>query len=186
MEQRSVLAFAVIVCAFQARLGVAAPTELDSRAFEFEVVVSLPAERTEVWETMTGDISGWWDHRFSQSPPRFFIDARPGGGFWEYFDPAGDFGVRHAEVLLAEEGRRLTMDGALGFTGNAVTIITSWTLEDGEDGQTKLTAKISFSGAFKGGWQDALERVWHHFLDVRLRGYLAAGCRGGGPCEAFE
>ncbi|MFQ5346435.1 MAG: hypothetical protein ACE5ED_01145 [Rhodothalassiaceae bacterium] len=55
-------------------------TPMPRRAYEVTLEVTLAAPPTEVRETITGDISGWWDHRFSGWPAAFFIDARPGCG----------------------------------------------------------------------------------------------------------
>lgn len=160
-------------------------TTLENRSFEVVHKVTLNAAPDSVWNTATGDISGWWDHRFSNDPARFFIDARPGGGFYEYFGKDGKSGVLHARVIYADPAKRLTMTGPLGFNGHAVTIVTTWAFDATDNGKTDLTARISVSGVYQDGWQDALEAVWTHFLSGRLKGYIDAGCRGGAPCEDF-
>ncbi|RMD89837.1 MAG: SRPBCC domain-containing protein [Alphaproteobacteria bacterium] len=160
-------------------------TPVPSRAYEVTLEVALAASPAAVWETITGDISGWWDHRFSERPAAFFIDARPGGGFFEYFDADGKNGVRHAVVLRAEKERSLVFEGPLGFLGDAVSVVTNWTLTPISGDRTRLAARISVSGLDREGNAEALAGVWHHFLVERLAGYLAAGCRGGAPCAAF-
>lgn len=55
---------------------------------------------------ITGDISGWWDHLFSERPLKFYIDLKPGGGFFEVYDESGD-GVKHATVTVAERSKML-------------------------------------------------------------------------------
>lgn len=158
---------------------------MTSRAYEVTLEVALAASPAEVWEAITGDISGWWDHRFSERPAAFFIDARPGGGFFEYFDADGKNGVRHAVVLRAEKERQLIFEGPLGFLGDAVSVVTNWTLTPLAGDRTRLAARISVSGLDREGNAEALAGVWRHFLAERLAGYLAAGCRGGGPCQDF-
>ncbi|GAB4121701.1 MAG: hypothetical protein Kow00104_05280 [Rhodothalassiaceae bacterium] len=154
-------------------------------AFLHKKSVLLDATPAEVWDAVTGDIGGWWDHKFSAgAPARFFIEARPGGGFWEYFDPEGLTGVRHAVVIFSNGRDRLVFDGPLGFNGHAVSIVTGYEITDLHDGKSRLDLSLSYAGAEQDGWRDAMIGVWDHFLS-RLEGYLAAGCRGGGPCDAF-
>lgn len=161
-------------------------TKLESRAFSLSHQVELPASTSEVWAAITNDISGWWDHSFADTPARLFIKAQPGGAFYEYFDEAGQNGVVHARVIYAEEEKRLVLDGPLGFNGHAVTIITIWELQPGDTKDSAiLTARLSVSGVYQDGWDMALKGVWAHFLSGRLKGYLEAGCRDGGPCAAF-
>ncbi len=147
----------------------------------------LPASRSEVWDALTGDISGWWDHRFSTATPaKFAIEARPGGHFIELFDPQGAAGVIHATVIYVQPEEKLVLDGPLGFNGEAVQIVTTLTLAADSAAETVVTAKVAMAGALPTGAARAVGAVWDHFLNTRLKGYLAAGCRGGGPCEAFK
>lgn len=146
--------------------------ELEYGAFVVEKTFTLPAPREEVWEGLTGDVSAWWDHTFSGDPYRLYIEAWPGGGFYEIFDDSGD-GVRHAEVLAAKRGETLTLRGPLGFSGHAIDIVYSFTLEDAGDRTTRLNLVVRASGEVEEGWAAALDRVWDHFIDVRLRGWLA-------------
>ncbi len=52
------------------------------------------------------DTNDWWDHSFAENPEKLFIEARPGGGFYEIFDTQGN-GARHATVIYAERGKML-------------------------------------------------------------------------------
>lgn len=183
---------AVLACVLLSVPASAAPDEsvpvitpMPSRAYEVTLEVALAASPAAVWDAITGDISGWWDHRFSERPAAFLIDARPGGGFFEYFDADGKNGVRHAVILRAENERSLVFEGSLGFLGDAVRVVTNWTLTPISNDRTRLAARISVSGLDREGNAEALAGVWHHFLVERLAGYLAAGCRGGAPCAAF-
>ena len=45
-------------------------------AFEDSVHVALPPRET--FDRFL-EVDAWWDHRFSENPSRFYIDARPGG-----------------------------------------------------------------------------------------------------------
>lgn len=74
--------------------------------FSFTQQLTLPGSPTEIYDAVTGDISGWWDHSFSDKPYKLYIEAKPGGGFYEIFNESGD-GVKHATVTFADRGKRL-------------------------------------------------------------------------------
>ncbi len=57
-----------------------------AHTFDFEMNFSYPGDPVFVYDHLTGDISAWWDHSFSDKPLKIFIEARPGGGFYEIFD----------------------------------------------------------------------------------------------------
>lgn len=119
-------------------------------AFVIERSVVLPASPDSVWAVVTGDI---------------------GGCFCEIFDPSGD-GVRHAVVTYADRGERLRFEGPLGFMGNALHLVTTYTLEARGD-STRLAVEIHGAGEVRDGWPEAISRVWRHFLEDRLAPYVA-------------
>lgn len=145
-------------------------------SFAISIEVILPDTPEAVYDATTGDISGWWDHHFSKAPAKFFIEPRPGGGFYEIFDESGD-GVLHGTVTWAQRGRSLRIVGPLGLAGNAVTGV--WTLTyapEGEEGtKTKLSLDGRMSGALEEGWAEIVDSVWKHFLVDQLQPYIAEG-----------
>jgi len=173
----------------------AEPRLLETRAFEFDLRTPMPADRQTLWNALTGDVSGWWDHHFSETPAKLVVFPRPGGAFWEHFDADGATGAEHAEVIYAMPPERLVMTGPFGFSGNAVKMVVTYELEAVADEDLAgdldrtgsiLTVTVSVSGVYKDGWDRAARDVWRHFIEERLKGYLEAGCRGGGPCEDFK
>ena len=123
--------------------AAAAETEtFETRSFRYSGSTELAATPAEVWDAVTGDIGGWWDHKYSEGPAAaFFIDAKPGGGFWEYFDEDGMTGVRHAVVIFSNGRDRLVFEGPLGFNGHAVDIVMTWEIVDaGERHQVRIAA----------------------------------------------
>lgn len=169
--------------------------ELETRAFEFDLTVAMPATREEVWQALTGDVSGWWDHHVSDASAELVIYPRPGGAFWEYFDSDGATGIEHAEVIFSRPPEKLVMTGPFGFSGNAVRMVVTYALEPVADENltgdldttgSVLTVTVSVSGVYKDGWDSDIRDVWRHSVESRLKGYLDAGCRGGGRCEDFE
>lgn len=148
----------------------------------------LPGFPEIIFDAVTGDISGWWDHSLSETPQALCIEPKPGGGFYEIFDDEGNF-VLHATVIYADRGKLLRFVGPLGFSGSALSLVTSYEFEPRADPQdsglvrsgdsTVLKLKISAAGEVAEGWTDAVDRVWHHFLFERLKPYVEAGRHQG-------
>jgi hypothetical protein len=140
-------------------------------AFTFRMHLNLPGKPEAVYDAITGDISGWWDHTFSEKPAKFYIDPKPGGGFYEIFDESGD-GVLHATVIYAQRGKLLRLDGPLGLSGKAVTMV--YTLSFGPQGadSTKLSLEVHGSGEFEPTIPGIVESVWKHFLFDRFKPYV--------------
>jgi len=172
---RILLAVALIACAASPPPGPPdAFGETPVRAFviEKEVVVGAPPE--EAFDAFTGDVSGWWDHRFSETEPvRFEIEPRPGGRFLEIFDERGD-GLVHAQVTWADRGERLVFRGPLGAHGMAIDLVHDFTFAAHEDG-TRLHATISGLGAVTEQQVAGFDAVWDHFLAGRFVPYVASG-----------
>jgi hypothetical protein len=150
------------------------PPKSKTPGFSFEYEVILPGTSEEIFDAVTGDISGWWDHSFSDNPLKFYIDPKPGGGFYEIFNDSGD-GVLHATVIYAERGKMLRMDGPLGLSGKAVTLIITYTFEEVESTSTKFKVAVNGSGEIAEGVPDVVKNVWHHFIFEQLKPYVEAG-----------
>ena len=149
-----------------------AAESLPTGAFSFALARTLPGATDAIYDALTGDISGWWDHSISTDPLRFYIEARPGGGFWEIFDASGD-GVRHAEVIYAERGSLLRMEGPLGLTGHAITMVTTYELQPVGSDSTLLTVRVHGAGEMHESWPELIEKTWQHFIDDRFQPYIA-------------
>ncbi|MBI5060047.1 SRPBCC domain-containing protein [candidate division KSB1 bacterium] len=126
-----------------------------------------------LFDLMTGEISPWWDHHFSDRPVRFFIEPRPGGGFYEDFDDSGN-GVKHATVISAERGKLLRMEGPLGLSGKAVVCVWTWEYEPTPQG-TKLKFTGNLTGQIEENFEQIIAQVWHHFLVEQLQPYIVGG-----------
>ena len=147
---------------------------LETGAFAVEHSVVLPGTPEVIYDAITGDISGWWDHSFSKEPLRFYIEPRPGGGFFEIFDEAGN-GVLHATVIAAVRGKLLRFEGPLGFSGHAITMVTTWEFEPAGTDSTRLDVKVHCSGEIEEQWVAAVDGVWKHFIVDRFSEYVTAG-----------
>ncbi len=100
----------IALCTQLAAVGEIKETKLSGFTIEQEIV--LPGSPAEVYDAVTGDISPWWDHHFTATPKKLYIEPRPGGGFYEIFNDAGE-GALHATVIYAERGKRLRYTGQL-------------------------------------------------------------------------
>lgn len=142
-----------------------------SKTFSFEMNFSYPGDPVFVYDHLTGDISSWWDHSFSEKPYKLYIDARPGGGFYEIFNESGD-GAKHATVIYAERGKMLRMEGPLGLSGNALTLVCTYTLKAADKNNTLLTLNVNGAGAFTDETPDIVRQVWEHFLWEQFKPYI--------------
>jgi len=168
------------ICLFLTPLSLPSETEdLKTGAFQIVQEVVLPASPEAVYDAATGDISGWWDHHFSEHPKKLYIEAKPGGGFWEIFNDSGD-GALHATVIYAERGKRIRFTGPLGFSGQAVDMVTTYDFLPDPAG-TKLRVTCNVSGQVADGEDKIVDAVWHHFLFERLKPYIESGAYKNKP-----
>jgi hypothetical protein len=188
MTRQGFLAGSALACvAVGLLIAPGARGEVKSAAagkFKIEQDLILAATPNEVYDAATGDISAWWDHSFSGHPKKLFIEAKPGGGFWEIFNDAGE-GVKHATVIYAERGKMLRFEGPLGFSGTAMTMVTTYTLSADPAG-TKFHLTVAATGDVDESTAKIVDQVWHHFLDERLKPYIASGDYKKNPGDASE
>lgn len=145
--------------------------EDQAKTFQFEMNFTYPGDPVFIYDHLTGDISEWWDHSFSQHPHKLYIEPRPGGGFYEIFNESGD-GARHATVIFAKRGEMLRMEGPLGLSGMALTLVCTYSLKaSGEDG-TLLTLQVNGAGEFTEETPELVRQVWEHFLWEQFRPYI--------------
>lgn len=142
--------------------------------FSFEQQITVPGTTTQIYDAMSGDISGWWDHSFSEKPYKLYIDAVPGGGFYEIFNAGGD-GVKHATVIYSDRGKMLRFDGPLGLSGKAVQMVTTYEFTATGTDSTTVKVSVHASGELEDGIQAVIEGVWHHFLFERFKPYIETG-----------
>jgi hypothetical protein len=162
--------------------AVPAPAEIvDLRTGGFEVVQEtvVPGTTYAVYDEITGDVSGWWDHTMSDDPARLVIDARPGGHFYEHFDESGENGAIHATVIYADRGKKLVFRGPLGFSGHPLELVVTWELTaDGVD-RTRVKVTCRGEGELQEGWAEAVDDVWHHWLIEQFRPWMENLAYGG-------
>jgi hypothetical protein len=139
--------------------------------FSFEQQLAVPGTPENIYDAMTGDISGWWDHSFSDKPYKLYIDAKPGGGFYEIFDESGD-GALHATVILAQRGKVLRFEGPLGLSGKAINLVCTYNFTALGADSTTLKLSVHGSGEIEPQVPAIVEQVWHHFLFERFKPFI--------------
>ena len=142
--------------------------------FSFDKEVILPGTPEEIFDAVTGDISGWWDHSMSENPVKFYIEPFPGGGFFEIFDEAGN-GVLHATVIYADRGKLLRFDGPLGLSGTAIQFVTTYQFEAVGSDSTLFKVSVHASGEMSESIPEIVESVWEHFIFEQLEPYIKEG-----------
>lgn len=165
----------VIIIMLGAHISVTADNRLlKTGAFEVTHQLTLPGSPDVIFDTVTGDISKWWDHSMSETPLKFYIEPQPGGGFFEIFDQEGN-GVQHAEVIYADRGKLLRFDGPLGLSGSAIQVITSYQFYPVGTDSTRLEMTLHAIGEMQEDWPEVVDRVWYHFLFERLKPFVENG-----------
>lgn len=175
-------------------VGLAAvqePAEVQAfepQGFVTSVTVEIAAPVAEVFDAATGDVTGWWDHSFSESPAEMVIEPRFDGRFYERFEAGSDNGSLHARVIFVNAPNQLRLHGPLGLSGRAVDLVSSWQLEEAAEGEaTRFTVELHMSGEIDAELAGVVRNVWQHFIGARLKPYVEAGCHLAPetPCEAF-
>lgn len=147
------------------------PVRFAPAGFGFELEARSPGTPQETFDLFTGDVSPWWDHTFAPKPLKLVLEPKPGGGFYEIFDEAGN-GVKHAEVLVALRGEELVFRGPLGFgrMGVHLDFVHRLTFAAEGDG-TKITLTVHGAGEVAEGVPEMVQKVWEHFLHERFQPY---------------
>ena len=143
-------------------------------AFAFEIRATLPGTPPVIYDAITGDVTGWWDHSMSAKPYRMYLEPKPGGCFCEIFNAGGD-GVVHATVTHAERGTKLRFEGPLGLAGHAVTNVTTYTFTPAGPDSTVLTVAVRAAGDIEENWPALVKGVWNHFIFERFVPYVQSG-----------
>ena len=164
--------FYFIIVMFYALKPLAADvTELTYGCFRIEYELTLPGSPPLIYDAITGDISGWWDHSFSESPLHFYLEAKPGGGFYEIFDEEGN-GVLHATVIAADRGKLLRFDGPLGLSGRAIKMVHTYQFIPNGSDSTLLKLTVNISGEIEEKLATTVDQVWKHFLFEQFKPYI--------------
>lgn len=127
-----------------------------------------------LYDAITGDISPWWDHTFSEKPYKLYIEAKPGGGFYEIFAPNGD-GVKHADVIYAHRGKLLRLDGPLGLSGKAIQLVSTYRFTPIGNDSTLFQLEVHGAGELTEDTPNTVEKVWEHFIFKRFVPYIESG-----------
>lgn len=143
-------------------------------AFVVKNQVTLPCTPLAAFDAFTGDVTPWWDHSFSAKPYRMYIEPKPGGGFVELFDTAGN-GALHSTVITVQRGKLLRLEGPLGLAGMAVLNVTTCTFDSSGSDSCRVTVEAHMSGEVDQKLASIVDGVWRHFLIERFAPYIRSG-----------
>ena len=147
------------------------PVRFAPAGFGFELEARSPGAPAATFDLFTGDVSPWWDHTFAAKPLKLVLEPKPGGGFYEIFDEAGN-GVKHAEVLVALRGEELVFRGPLGFGRMGVHLDFVHRVTFAADGEgTKITLSVHGAGEVAEGVPEMVQKTWEHFLIERFQAH---------------
>lgn len=151
-------------------VSLATVSDLPTGSFLVEKEVVVPGPPEAAFDAFTGDLLPWWDHHFSATPKALYIEPKPGGGFWEIFDDAGN-GAKHADVIYADRGKTIRLRGPFGFSGHALDMVHDFTFT-AEGDSTRVTLTLRAVGEFEEGWPAVVDSVWEHFLVERYKAWV--------------
>ena len=143
--------------------------ELGIAAFSIDQTVTVPGAPENAYDRFV-EVDAWWDHRFVEEPIDFYLEAQPGGGFYEIFDDAGD-GVLHATVIYAERGKLLRFNGPLGLSGMAIDMVFTLSFTAAGDSTTVALSARGVGEDIGAEGRQAVAQVWEHFLR-RYKAYV--------------
>ena len=66
----------------------------------------------------------------------------------------------------------LRMEGPLGLSGQALTLVCTYTLKAVDTNSTQLTLNVNASGEFSDETPDIVRQVWEHFLWEQFKPYI--------------
>ena len=145
---------------------------LDVSAFAVDHAVVVAATPEQAYDAFTGDVTAWWDHSFAEHPRSLVIEPHPGGRFVETFGDGPD-GALHATVSYARRGEGLDFTGPLGFGALGLNFDMVHQLRfEAVEGGTRVSIRVRGLGTVQPGWEQAVQRVWHHFLDERFKPFV--------------
>ncbi len=168
------LLFTIFIFLFTFLLNAQEEQKAKYDVFSFEKEVVFPVKPNALYDAVTGDISGWWDHTFTKNPKKFFIEPKPGGGFYEIINDEGE-GILHATVIFAKRGKLLRFDGPLGLSGKAIKVVTTYEFKPEGIDSTLFKVSVHAAGEVGNGIPKIVESVWDHFIFERLKPYIESG-----------
>jgi hypothetical protein len=70
------------------------------------------------------------------------------------------------------------MEGPLGLSGQALTLICTYTLKSSGQNGTLLTLNVNGAGEFTNDAPEAVKQVWEHFLWEQFKPYIEEHYKG--------
>ena len=119
----------------------AAVLDASASGFTLENQQDVPVDAGQAWSALVDEVDRWWprDHTWWGEASRLSIEPRAGGCFCEV-DETGRRQARHLQVVFADPGRTLRMEGGLGpLQGMGLHGVLEFRLQPLEQGGTRIT-----------------------------------------------
>lgn len=142
----------------------------NSSYFWFDLHLTLPGTKNDIFNKITGNIKPWWDHSFSKNPQQLVLEPKVNGGFYEFFDENGN-GVKHATVTGCQNGEFIRFEGPLGLAGLAFNMVVTYKFEEVNIDSAKVTVNVHAVGEIAEGIPEIVYKVWQHFIFERFEPY---------------
>ena len=139
--------------------------------FRIEQEIKINAKPAKVFERLTGDVSPWWDHSFSEAPKAVVLEAKLGGRFYEDFGDGN--GAIYCTVMQLEKDAKLVLVGQMGMGGAVYGNITFELVADGA--ATVLKLSHSAIGDVTDEHKKNYSQGWQDLLGKRLKSLVETG-----------
>jgi len=140
-------------------------------SFQIDQEIKIKASADKVFAHLTGDVSPWWDHSFSEKPKAIVLEPKVGGRFFEDFGNGN--GVIYCTVMHIVKNKKLVLQGAMGMAG-AVFGNISFDLDE-QDGATVLKLSHHAFGEVTEDHKKNYAGGWQALLGARLKGLIETG-----------
>ncbi|MCB2200980.1 metalloregulator ArsR/SmtB family transcription factor [bacterium] len=148
------------------------PLEGPMKELHIEQDVLIQATPEEVFDKLTGDVTSWWNHGFSESPHAIKLEPHVGGRFYEEFGGEGD-GALYCTVTYVDRPHSLSMQGSMGMR-EPVTGSIKFELEKEGDG-TRLKLSHHAFGLIDDEKEANYTVGWKVLLGERLKRLVETG-----------
>lgn len=143
-----------------------------TRVMSIEQEVTLAAPAARVFRALTEEMDAWWSPRLYDAPNKITLEPHVGGRF---FEEHGGETALWAIVRRIEPGKKLMLDGPLGFE-TPVASISTFDLEE-HDGKTTVRVSHRAIGEITEEEIAGYGRGWELLMQTQLPGWVERGER---------
>jgi DNA-binding transcriptional ArsR family regulator/uncharacterized protein YndB with AHSA1/START domain len=177
----SLLALGRVAERKEAPMSPAPSLEIATRTMSIEQESTIAAPAARVFRALTEEIDAWWSPRLYDAPSTLKLEPHVGGRFYEERD--GQTAL-WAIVRRFESGRKLMLDGPLGFE-TPVASISTFELEE-RGGKTTVRVSHRAIGAITKEQIAGYGEGWRVLMETRLPDWVERGQRFSKPEQSCQ